>query len=80
MDWVIIKNREDLVLPLELTEWDSFEWDDFNVLRNGDDERIWFEDETAALEFLYENFDETEISPEFHKKKRYGKNGDYYFR
>ena len=62
---------------IDLNDWNSWEWDDFNSLRDNDNngEILTFLDEEDAVEFLLDNFDEALIEPEWVKRLRYVPSG-----
>lgn len=62
---------------IDLNDWDSWEWDDFNSLRDDDNngEILTFLDEEDAVEFLLDNFDEALIEPSLIKKSKFVPSG-----
>ena len=77
MSYAIIK--ADFLEVVRLTDWQDYEWDDFNTVRDVEnDEILWFLDESDAVEFMFENFDEKLINIKYFKN--YSTGGEYYFK
>ncbi|MEX0596626.1 MAG: hypothetical protein WD512_09005 [Candidatus Paceibacterota bacterium] len=66
MDYAIIKSRNDLLEVVRLSDWQSYEWDDFYVVREKEKGGIkWFNEEPDAIDFMLEHFDKTIINPKY---------------
>lgn len=76
-EFAIIKGTGDLLSVIQLGQYESYEWEDFSVLKDKEDKEIvWFESEDAAVEFLLANFNKSEIDPSYIKQTSI--DGNYY--
>lgn len=78
-EWAVIKSgQDDKIKSIKLSDWEEYEWDDFAVLKDTDENQIqWFEDEEKAIDFIFENFDESLISQKLLLERKIP--SDYYF-
>lgn len=67
MDWaIVIAGNTRKVTTIKLTDWDSWEYSDFNTLNDEEDKIKWFKSEKDAIELILELFKNEEhlIDPE----------------
>lgn len=78
LDYVIIRSGEDdLLTVLKLTQWSSWKWDKFSIVKETETKEIkWFESEEEAKDFMLENFPKEMINPEYLKDTSH--DGKYY--
>lgn len=53
-----------------LTDWFEWEWKDFSVLMDENDDIKWFDEEQEAIDFVFDNFDKSVISEALLGKKK----------
>ena len=80
MDYTIVLSGSSKKLTvIKLRDWDSWEWDDFNTVKEKATDNIkWFDSEVEAIEFMFENFDHSIIEEEYFKN--YSNDRKYYFK
>lgn len=63
-EWAIIRSGEnDKIKTIRLTDWFSYEWNDFRTVKK-DDEIVWFDEKEEAVEFIFEHFEVSDIDEE----------------
>lgn len=75
--YAIIKS--DSLKVIRLTDWQDYEWDDFNTVRDVEtDEILLFDSKKGAINFMMENFNHEIIDKSYFKN--YSTGGEYYFK
>lgn len=78
MDYAIIKSGwTNLLEVIRLSDWDSWEWDNFATVKSKEDNEIkWFDKEYEAVDFMLEHFSNEMINPKYYKHE--DNTGEYY--
>ena len=76
-EWAIIRSGDsNKIKTIRLTDWFSYEWDDFLTVKK-DGEIVWFDEKEEAVEFIFEHFEVWDIDDELIRDQKLP--GDYHW-
>lgn len=78
--YAIIKSGATKLLEvIRITDWQDYEWSDFNTLKDSETDKILlFPDRLSAIDFMIENFNKEIINEKYFTN--YSKDYKFYFK